>query len=150
MAVFVGDGLARDVNPVDSSAVTLPNELVEGRVVHYPFHPLLAQDNGRDVDVAGFSRQVLRCLAATDGIVECRTAVTGTDDYGLTGMVAQWLEYVLAECLEVPYYGLVCFHRGVETVVDAVGLGCGRTYELCQRKMWGKFHFIVFLLLNTM
>ena len=82
---------------------------------------MLAQDNGRDVDVAGFSRQVLRCLAATDGIVECRTAVTGTDDDGLTGMVAQGFEYVLAQCLEVPYYGLVCFHRGVETVVDAVG-----------------------------
>ena len=52
-----------------------------------------------DVDVAGFSRQVLRCLAAADGIVECRTAVTGTDDDGLTGMVAQGLENVLAQCL---------------------------------------------------
>ena len=102
---------------MDSGAVTLPNELVEGRVVHYPFHPLLAQDNGRDVDVAGFSRQVLRCLAATDGIVECRTAVTGTDDDGLTGIVAQGFEYDLAQCLEVPYYGLVCFTEGLRLLL---------------------------------
>ena len=68
-------------------------------------------------DVAGFSRQVLRCLAATDGIVECRTAVTGTGDDGLTGMVAQGLENVLAQCLEVPYYGLVCFTEGLRLLL---------------------------------
>ena len=70
------------------------------------------------------ARNIVRCLAKDDingALVECRTAVTGTDDDGLTGMVAQVLENVLAQCLEVPYYDLVCFHRGVETVVDAVG-----------------------------
>ena len=62
------------------------------------------------------ARNIARCLAKDDingALVECRTAVTGTGDDGLTGMVAQGLENVLAQCLEVPYYGLVCFTEGL-------------------------------------
>ena len=49
--ILTGIGLARDVDPTGALAVVLPDQLVEGSVVHQPAKPRAPLGGGRQVQV---------------------------------------------------------------------------------------------------
>ena len=58
MAVLLHIGAAGNVNPVGGFTV-LPDELVEGGVIHDPGEPFPALGHGVDADIGGLAQQML-------------------------------------------------------------------------------------------
>ena len=97
MAVVLCPEFAWHVNPERALGVALPDELVEGCVVHNPSHPFLSLLHRRYSDVACLATHVLACGAAAHGWVEPRATIAAWDDYGLCHEHAQGFENLCAE-----------------------------------------------------
>lgn len=104
------------MDPVAAGGVVLQDELVEGAGVGDPLHPraghgeVLALADGAvlettgdvgDADIGGLAAEVLAGGHPADGAVKARTAESAGDDDGHTEVVAERLEYVLAEVTKV-------------------------------------------------
>ena len=102
MTILFGIGLAGDMNP-SGGAGTFPNQLIDVGVVHQPFEPFTALFDAVEMDVGGFSCQVLTGGYSTYGFVQGWTSVTAADPYGLANMLTQGFQYFTTEGLQGGY-----------------------------------------------
>ena len=96
MTILFGIGLAGDMNPSGGTG-TFPNQLIDVCVVHQPFEPFTVLFDAVEMDIGGFSCQVLTGGYSACVFVQGWTSVTAADPYGLANMLTQWLQYFATE-----------------------------------------------------
>jgi len=134
VAVVLEVGLAAYVQPNGSVAVGFEEQLVEVQVVVNPEVPCFTGLLVGQVQVGGASVLVHGVSHAVHELVQFWTAVSACDADGLAEVVAQWLQYFLAEVLHVADV----FACG--QVDDAVLDGCLAAEELTECEVFRQLH----------
>ena len=84
------------MNPTGALAVVLPDQLVEGSVVHQPAKPRTPLGDGGQMQVGRLPTQMLALRDTPDRSVEGRTAIATTDHDRFPGESPQRFEHHLA------------------------------------------------------
>ena len=124
-------GLAGDVDPIGALAVVLPDQLVEGSVVHQPAEPCAPLGDGGQVQVGRLPTQMLALRDTPDRSVEGRTAIATADHDRLSGIGTERFEHLHAERPEVREQSR--WHP----VGDAEAVGGGGALKLLHGEMFG-------------
>lgn len=98
--VAVAVDVVRDVNPVHTCFIMLPDELVERQVVFYVGEPHFADGLVGYGDVGCLTFDVLAGAYSTHGSVQSWRTIPAADAYG-SHLVAQWLEHMHCKVGEV-------------------------------------------------
>ena len=112
-------------------AIMLPDQLIEGSVVHQPAEPCAPLGDGGQMQVGRLPTQMLALRCAPYRPVEGRTAIATADHDRLSGDSPQRFEHYLAEGFQVRK------QRRWHPVGDAEAVGGGGALKLLHGEMFG-------------
>ena len=113
-----------------ATAVVLPDQLIEGGVVHQPAEPGTPLGDGGQMQVGGLATEVLALRYTPYRLVEGGTAIATADHDRLSSESPQRFEHLLAEGFQIRKQRL--WHP----VYDAEAIGGGGALKLLHGEMF--------------